>query len=340
MAKKTPKIEGFTWTVEDVNLINETETWGEILVALGQDDPRLVALTADLGNSTQLERFKRAFPQRFFNVGVAEQNLMAVAAGMAAMELVPVVCTYATFAVLRAAEFVRTDLAYGGRNVKIVGTLAGVAFGQGGPTHHSVADIALMRAIPEMVVLAPSDGTELGCALRAAIAHQGPVYLRTGRGIEPPLGGRDDPFVIGKARTLRPGDDLTVIACGPPVHEALRAAERAARQGISVRVINMASLKPLDTAVVVSAARETGHIITVEDHNVIGGLGTAVADVIAGHGLRCSFRKLGHQDRFLVMGIPEDLMSLGGFDEDAVFAAICDAVGMTPVLESEWSDDP
>ena len=340
MSKKTPKVQGFTWTVEDVNLINDAETWGEVLVALGADDPRLVALTADLGNSTKLERFKRAFPQRFINVGVAEQNLMAVAAGMAAMDLIPVVCTYATFAALRAAEFVRTDLAYGGRNVKIVGTLAGVAFGQGGPTHHSVADIALMRAIPEMVVLAPSDGTELGCALRAAIAHDGPVYLRTGRGVERPLGGPDDPFVIGQARTLRSGDDLTVIACGPPVHEALRAAERAASAGISARVINMASLKPLDAAAVVTAARETGHLITVEDHNVVGGLGSAVADVLAANNIDCTLRKLGHQDRFLVMGIPEDLMALGGFDEDAVLQAICETAGVEPPREVHWTDDP
>src|SRR5262249_51160217 len=154
------------------------DAWGETLVAIGRDDPRVVTVTADLGTTTKLDRFRREFPDRHFNVGVAEQNLIAVAAGLAATGLVPVVCTYATFACLRAAEFVRTDVAYNARNVKIVGTLAGVAFGQGGPTHHTFEDVALMRAIPGLVVLAPSDGREMGAALRAAIAHDGPVYVR------------------------------------------------------------------------------------------------------------------------------------------------------------------
>lgn len=334
------KVQGFTWTVEDVNLISQTELWGEALVEVGKADPRIVALTADLGNSTKLRPFKDAFPDRFFNVGIAEQNLIAVAAGLAAMELVPVVCTYATFATLRAAEFVRTDLGYNQRNVKLIGTLAGVAFGQGGPTHHSSEDLALMRAVAGMVVLAPSDGYEMAAALRAAIAHEGPVYLRTGRGVELPAGAdtsRD--FTIGKAQQLRDGRDLTVIACGPTVQEALRACERAMRQGISARLINMASIKPLDAAAVLAAIRDTRRIITVEDHSVIGGLGSAVAEVIASSGKGCALRKLGHQDRYLGMGIPEDLMHLGGFDEDAILAAICELRHQNISSDDDWEDE-
>lgn len=333
------KVQGFTWTVEDVNLISRTETWGDVLVELGRSDPRVVALTADLGNTTKLRSFKEAFPERYFNVGVAEQNLMAVAAGLAATGHVPVVCTYATFATLRAAEFVRTDIGYGQRNVKIIGTLAGVAFGQGGPTHHSVEDLALLRAVPGMVVLAPSDGIEMGAALRAAVAHEGPVYLRTGRGVELPVdAGPEPPFVIGRARVLRGGDDVAVIACGPTVQEALAAADRAGAQGIGVRVIAMASIKPLDVEVVLAALHETRRLVTVEDHSVIGGLGSAVADVIARSGKGCALRLLGHQDRYLEMGVPEDLMHLGEFDEDAIFAAICALRSVEVKPDDDWED--
>lgn len=333
------KVQGFTWTVEDVNLISQAEIWGQALVEMGRADPRIVALTADLGNSTKLRPFKEAFPDRFFNVGVAEQNLMAVAAGMAAVGLCPVVCTYATFASLRAAEFVRTDIGYNQRNVKIIGTLAGVTFGQGGPTHHSSEDLALLRAIPGMVVLAPSDGHEMAAALRAAVAHTGPVYLRTGRGVELPLErAADRPFLIGQATLLRQGGDVTVIACGPLVQEALRAAERAAAQGVSARVLNMASLKPLDEAAVRAAARDTRRIITVEDHSIIGGLGSAVAEVIARGGLRCVLRPLGHRDCYLGMGVPEDLMHLGGFDEDAILATICALRGVPVSRDEDWED--
>jgi transketolase len=383
------KVQGFTWTVEDVNLISRTETWGDVLVELGRSDPRVVALTADLGNTTKLRSFKEAFPERYFNVGVAEQNLMAVAAGLAATGHIPVVCTYATFATLRAAEFVRTDIGYGQRNVKIIGTLAGVAFGQGGPTHHSVEDLALLRAVPGMVVLAPSDGIEMGAALRAAVAHEGPVYLRTGRGVELPVTAGPAPeFVIGRARVLRKGgsggrtapqgesggrtapqgesggrtapqgesggrtapqgeaggrtaphaDDVAVIACGPTVQEALAAADRAEAQGIGVRVIAMASIKPLDVEAVLSALHATRRLVTVEDHSVIGGLGSAVADVIARSGKGCALRLLGHQDRYLGMGIPEDLMHLGGFDEDAIFEAICALRSVEPKPDHDWED--
>jgi transketolase len=322
------KIQGFTWTVEDVNLISAAETWGEVLAEAARSDANIVALTADLGSSTKICRFKAAFPERYVNVGIAEQNLMAMAAGLAATGFTPVVVSYATFATLRAAEFVRTDIGYGARNVKIIGTLAGVAYGQGGPTHHAIEDLAIMRGIPGMVVLAPADGQEMGAALLAALAHAGPVYVRLGRGVEPNLPQlAGQPFEIGRARELAAGSDIAVLAIGPCVHEALRAARRAERHGVSVRVVNMASLKPLDRSAVLAAVLEVGRVITVEDHSIVGGLGTAVAEVIAESGQGCSFRRLGHLDTFLPMGVPEDLMHIGGFDEDAILNAIAAMTG-------------
>jgi transketolase len=333
------KVRGFTWTVADHDLLSKIDTWGDVLVELGHHDKRIVTVTADLATTTKLARFKKEFPGRSINVGIAEQNMIAVAGGLAAMGLVPVVCSYATFAILRAAEFVRTDIAYPGRNVKIIGTLAGVAFGQGGPTHHSIEDLALMRAIPGMTILVPSDGAEMAEALRAAIAHEGPVYIRYGRGTEPPS-RPGEKFTIGKTALLRGGSDVTVFACGSVVHEAVGAAERAASQGLlNARVIAVPTLKPLDESAIVAAIRETRRIVTVEDHSVIGGLGSAIEEVVVKSGMACAFKKLGHQDRFLCTGVPEDLMHLGGFDEDAIFAALCELRNIAPPTENDWGQD-
>jgi len=333
------KVRGFTWTVEDENLIATSAVWGDVLVERGRADGRIVAVCADLAASTLIGRFRDAFPDRYVAVGVAEQNLMAVAAGLAAAGLVPVVSTYAVFASLRAAEFVRTDLAYNRRNVKIVATLAGVAFGQGGPTHHAVEDLALMRAIPGLVVMAPADGAEAGAALRAALDHDGPVYLRLGRTMDPRIHAGAVDLAIGRALTLRDGGDVTVIACGSPVWAALGAAERAARDGVSVRVIDMHTIKPLDEAAVRQALVDTRRIVTVEDHGVIGGLGSAVAEVVAGTGKGCALRRLGHPDRFVGMGIPEDLAHQSGIDEDGILAAIAELARVTVTVDDDWEDD-
>lgn len=323
------KVQGFTWTGEDENLINYHAVYGETLVRLGRADPRIVVVTADLGNSTRIERFKRAFPDRFFNVGVAEQNMTAVASGLAASGLIPVISSYAVFASLRAAEFVRVDLAYNRRNVKVLGTLAGVSFGQGGPTHHAIEDLAYMRAVPSMVVVSPCDGYQTAKALEAALAHDGPVYIRIGRSMEPLVyeARERTPFTLGQANTVHEGDDVTVIACGVAVYHALSAAERAHRRGVGVRVLDMHTIKPLDTHAIRQAMEHTGGIITAEDHNIVGGLGSAVAEVIAESGRGCRFRRLGHDDRFSPMGIPEDLVHQAGFDDDGILAAILDMVG-------------
>lgn len=334
------KVQGFTWTVGDHGLLSESDVWGEALVELAQRDARIVTVTADLAETTRLQPFKRAFPGRAINVGVAEQNLVAVAAGLAATGLIPVVCTYATFAVLRAAEFIRSDVGYGRRNVKIIGTLAGVAYGQGGPTHHAAEDLALLRAIPSLVLLAPSDGYEMAQALRAAIAHDGPVYIRWGRGVEraDPL-RKDRPFVIGPVEERVAGDAVTVLAYGPCVQEAERAARRAERDGVRARVLAVPTLAPVDRVAIVRAARETRRIITVEDHSVVGGLASIVADVVAREGIAVRLSALGHQERFLPMGVPEDLMAIGGFDEEAIYQQILRMTGVSaPTVDDDWED--
>lgn len=334
------KVRGFTWTVEDENLIAYNAVWGDVLVELGRKDPRIVAVCADLAGSTHIGRFRDAFPDRYVAVGVAEQNMMAVAAGLAATGLIPVVSTYAVFASLRAAEFVRTDIAYNQRNVKIIATLAGVSFGQGGATHHAVEDIALMRAIPGMVVLSPADGWEAGAALAAALEHEGPVYMRVGRSMEPLVHTkREVDLEIGRASALKDGRDVTVIVSGSPVYAALGAAERAARDGVSVRVLNMHTLKPLDEEAVRRAITDTRRIVTVEDHSVRNGLGTAVAEVIARSGRGCALRMLGHPDRFAGMGIPEDLVHEAGFDEDGILAAVAELARVKVSSDDDWEDE-
>jgi transketolase len=333
----TEKVRGFTWTVEDTNLVTQNDRWGDVLAELGRKEPRLVALTADLAHSTKIGRFKKEHPERFFDVGICEQNLIAVASGLAATGLIPVASTYAIFASLRAAEFVRTDLAYNARNVKVIGTLAGTSFGQGGPTHHALEDLALMRAIPGMTVIAPADAVEAAKAVEAAVAHVGPVYLRLGRGMEPLVHESGEcPFVLGRALELRPGTDATVIACGTAVLHAVRAADRVKTTGKSVRVLDVHTLKPLDEEAIRRAVTETRRIVTAEDHSVVNGLGSAVADVIAASGKGCALRKLGHQDRFSGMGIPEDLAHLAGFDEDGIVAALEQLLSVQVAVDDDW----
>lgn len=333
------RVKGFTWTVADHELLSSSDAWGDTLIELAHADPRVVAVTADLGTTTKLARMRREMPTRFINVGVAEQNLMAVAAGLASTGLTPVVCTYATFAALRAAEFVRTDIAYNARNVKIIGTLAGVAFGQGGPTHHTLEDLAFLRAIPGLVVLSPRDGDEMTCALRAALLYEGPVYIRYGRGTEEPI-ARAAPFAIGCAELLRDGDDVAIIATGVTVAEAVRAADRLARQGISAAVQAHASLAPFDSDAVRKLASRVRRIITVEDHSVNGGLGGAVSEVVAGEGIACKVHRLGHQGRWLGMGVPEDLMHQGGFDEDAIVETATGITNRVPSLAARPAPQP
>jgi transketolase len=248
-----------------------------------------------------------------------------------------VACTYATFATLRAAEFVRTDLAYNQRNVKLIGTLAGVAFGQGGPTHHAVEDLALLRAVPGLTIMCPSDGQEAASALATALTLDGPVYLRIGRIWERPSPTAASPFSLAP-RVLRQGDAAAVLAYGSSVADASQAAERLGRIGVSVRVINVVCIKPLTTTALLEAIGSARHVVTVEDHSIVGGLGSAVAEALAEAGWGSRLKRLGHPDRWLGMGVSEDLAALGGFDEDAVVTAVAELCGVPVPSDQDWGD--
>jgi len=326
--------QGLTWTVEDADSMTQAEIYGEVLTQIGQQNEKVVALTADLAKSTKIGRFGEKIPERFYNFGIAEANMIAVASGMAETGLIPVVSTFATFASMRAAEFVRTDLCYQKRNVKIIATHSGTSFGTAGTTHHCIEDLSIMRTFPGMTVIAPADAYETARAVSAAIEMEGPVYIRIGRGFEPPLHkSMDFDFEIGKAIELREGTDVTVIATGVTVLHAVEAADRARQQGVSVRVLDMHTIKPLDVEAVVRAVQDTRRIITVEDHSTIGGLGTAVADAIAASGKGCAFAKLGYQDEYSIVGYPEDLLHIYKLDA----AGILETIGL--VLKQDFEQD-
>lgn len=332
------RVTGFTWTVRDTPLVTKRERWGDVLLAEARRDPRIVAVSADLSTTTKLAAMRAELPERVLNVGVAEQNMVAVAAGLAASGMRVVACTYAVFAALRAAEFVRTDLAYNQRDVVLVGALGGVAFGAGGPTHHALEDLALLRAIPGLRVLVAADGHASGTLLREALRAGGPTYLRVGRGSDPLVYEEPDPaLALGRAREVHPGKDACVIACGPCVAPAREAARRAARAGVSVRVLDVHTVKPLDRDAVLAAAA-CGKVVTVEDHARAGGLGGAVAEALAEEGVFCKLRILGHPDRFAPAGLAEDLMHEAGIDEEGILSAIVDLVDAPPVSDGAWGD--
>ncbi len=334
------KAQGLTWTVDDADHMTQAEIYGEVLTQIGLQNKKVVALAADLARSTKIGKFEEKIPERFFNTGIAEANMIAMASGLAEAGLIPVVSTFAVFASLRAAEFVRTDLCYQKRNVKIIATHSGTSFGPAGTTHHCTEDLAVMRSFANMVVIAPADARSTAKALEAAIAYDGPVYIRIGRGFEPPVyKDLNFTFEIGKANTLREGTDVTIIASGVPVVHAVEAADRAKDQGVSVRVLDMHTIKPLDNAAVLKALLDTRRIITVEDHSVIGGLGGAVADVIAASGKGCAFRKLGYQDEFAIVGAPEDLLNKYKLDADGILECISEVIKAEFEVDENWDDE-
>jgi transketolase len=334
------KAEGLTWTIEDADHMTQAEIYGEVLTQLALKNQKIVALTTDLARSTKIGKFEEKIPERFFNFGIAEANMVAIASGMAEAGLIPVISTFAVFASLRAAEFVRTDLCYQKRNVKIVGTHSGTSFGQAGTTHHCTEDLAVMRSFSNMVVIAPADARETAKAVEAVLGWDGPCYMRIGRGFEPPLHkDLDFDFEIGKAIELRDGHDVTVIACGVTVLHAMEAAERAAANGVSVRVLDMHTVKPIDEAAVLKAVADTRRIITAEDHTVLGGLGSAVADVIAKSGKGCAFRKLGYQDEYSIVGYPDDLLHHYKIDADGILEAIGEVVRAEFEQDENWEDE-
>lgn len=262
-------------------MIATRDAYGEALKELGGNNKNIVVLDADLSGSTKTSVFAKAYPERFFNVGIAEQNLVGTAAGLAAAGKVPFASTFAVFATGRAFEIIRNSVCYPKLNVKIAATHAGLTVGEDGATHQALEDISLMRSLPNMVVLNPADAVETKQCIFKAAEHNGPVYIRLGRAKVPVIFDESYEFEIGKGVELKEGTDVTIIATGVMVEKALIASEELAKEGISARVINMASIKPIDEDIIIKAAKETKGIVTVEEHSIIGGLGSAVAEVVA-----------------------------------------------------------
>jgi len=326
------RAEGLTWTVETLDELTQAEIYGRVLTHLAENRPEIVFLTADLAKSTKMKEFIQAYPDRYFNLGIMEQNLMTVAAGMSLAGKHPFVATFGAFASMRACEQVRTDICYQGTRVKIMATHSGLSFGQAGTTHHCLEDLAIMRSFPGMTVIVPADSFETAQVVRALVDHPGPAYIRLGRGFEFPAYENDQfEFKIGRANTLHEGTDITVIACGVGVEGGKEAAEFLAHdEGIQVRLIDMHTIKPLDRDVIIRAARETGGIITVEEHSIIGGLGSAVAEVLAEEALAIPFRRLGIRDQFAIVGYPEDLYEHYGISANGIREAILEMTKKKP----------
>lgn len=304
----------------EVKKIATRESYGNGLVELGKEHDNVVVLDADLAGATKTAIFKKAFPDRHFNCGIAECNLVDVGAGLSTMGLVPFVSTFAMFAAGRAYEQVRNTIGYPHLNVKICATHGGISVGEDGASHQCCEDFALMRTIPGMTVMCPSDDVEARKMLHAAYEMDGPVYIRFGRAATPVYHAEDFSFVVGKGEVLQDGTDVAVIATGILVPEAIEAGKRLAAEGISTRVINMATIKPLDTELVLRAARECGKIVTVEEHNIIGGLGEAVCAALA-EGCPVPVRRVGVNDVFGHSGPAAELLKEFGLTADHIVEA-------------------
>lgn len=294
------------------------ESYGKALVELAEKYDNLVVLDADLAAATKTGMFKKAYPDRFFDCGIAENNMMGVAAGLALSGKIPFASTFAMFAAGRSYEQVRNSIGYPHVNVKIGATHGGITVGEDGATHQCCEDFALMRVIPGMTVMCPADDTEARQAVEAAINHVGPVYIRFGRMAVPTVHSENYKFQIGKGVILREGSDVTIIANGVEVSEALEAAEMLSNDGINAEVINMATIKPLDNELVLATAKKTGVIVTAEEHSVIGGLGSAVSEYLS-ETYPIPVLKVGVKDTFGKSGPAKELLSLFELDAKAIY---------------------
>jgi transketolase len=301
------------------------DAYGDALVNLGKKRSDVVVLDADLSGSTKTSKFAKAFPDRFFNIGIAEQDMMGTAAGLAVGGKLPFASTFAVFATGRAWEQVRQSICYPNLNVKIVASHAGVTVGEDGGSHQSVEDIAVMRVIPNMTVIVPADGIETMQAIEAAAEMKGPCYVRVGRNKVPVIFGPDYRFAIGKAHVFHEGKDAAIIACGLMTAEALAARELLAAEGINAGVINMASIKPLDRDAVVAAARQCGAVVTAEEHSIIGGLGGAVAEALAEEA-PVPMVRVGMKDVFGTSGTGEGLLKHYGLSAADIAAAVKEVI--------------
>ena len=287
------------------------DAYGEALAELGAVNENIVVLEADLSKSTKTSDFKKVYPERHFNMGIAEQNMLGVAAGFAAAGKIPFASSFAVFATGRAYDQIRNSIAYPNLNVKIAATHAGLTVGEDGGSHQMLEDIALMRALPNMTVIVPADGIETKQAIKAAAEYEGPVYIRMGRPKVPVLFDENYTFEIGKGVVLKEGTDVTLVGTGIMVSKAVEAAELLAAEGISAAVVNISTIKPLDAELIVAQAQKTGAIVTCEEHNIYGGLGSAVAEVLV-ENCPVSMARVGVADKFGESGLPDELLEKYG----------------------------
>ena len=301
------------------------DAYGKALVKLGDLREDIVVLDADLSKSTKTSEFAKTFPTRFFNMGIAEQNLIGTACGMATAGKIPFASTFAMFATGRGFEIIRNSVCYPNLNVKICATHAGISVGEDGASHQSVEDIAIMRAVPNMTVLVPCDAVETEKMIFEIVNHKGPVYVRLGRSAVPQVFGEDYDFELGKGVILREGADATIIACGIMVNEAINASKLLKSEGINVRVINMSTIKPIDEELIIESAKRTGAIVTVEEHNVVGGLGSAVSEIVS-ENYPVLVKKIGINDVFGQSGKPKQLMEEYGLTVENIINKVKEAI--------------
>ncbi|MBC7190182.1 transketolase family protein [Candidatus Aerophobetes bacterium] len=301
------------------------DVYGKTLVEIGAENEDVVVLGADNLESSRCIEFKKKFPERTFNVGIAEANMVSIAAGLATCGKIPFVNAYAFLLSMRASEQVRTDVCYPRLNVKFVTSMFGVIAGTGGTTHHSVEDLAIMRSFPNMTVIEAADGFEVMKVIRKIVDYEGPAYVRVGRD-SVQVYESDYEFQIGKAVTLREGDDVAVIASGIMVSEALKAAKILSEEGIEVKVINMHTIKPIDRDTILETASKAKVIVTAEEHSIIGGLGSAVAEVVAGEGLGIKVKRIGFKDTFCTIGPTRELRKKYGLSWEEVVRVVRESV--------------
>jgi transketolase len=295
--------------------------FGEELVALGKINPDIVVTSGDLEDATRAEYFKKEFPERFFNLGISEQDMIGTAAGLSTQGYVVFATSFAVFLTNRAYDMIRLDVCYNNHNVKLVASHGGVTVGEDGASAQCLEDFAIMRVLPNMKVICPADYIEARKATRVIANTYGPFYMRTSRAALPIITKEEDDFVIGRANVLREGQDATVIACGVMVSEALSAAEMLKHEGIDLKVVNMHTIKPIDVQMIVNSARETGAIVTAEEHQMAGGLGSAVAEVLVKH-YPCPMEMVGVKDSFGESGTPLQLMSHYGLKDVNIVEAV------------------
>jgi len=299
---------------------NPRNAYGETLVELGKKYPNLVVLDADLSKSTKTILFAKKYPDRFFEMGIAEANMMSTAAGLASCGKIAFASTFAVFATGRVYDQIRMDIAYSNTNVKIFATHGGISVGKDGASHQMIEDIALMRVLPNMVVFAPSDATQTRRLVERMATKYGPMYARVGRANTSLIYKKDDlkDIKIGRGIITEEGDDVSIIACGTMVDYALDARKLLSKEGIKARVIDMHTIKPIDKKLVLKCAKETNAMLTAEEHSVIGGLGSAVSEILAEKGYSCKFRRMGIQDMFCESGEPKDLFAKYGLSADHI----------------------